>query len=142
MEGAESARGAGAWTMNSVSSDISDTLIEEAVSRLDMAPRLEGPNRTLFLDVNLPFGAEDIDGELLFLMRAAAELHSEIQAGEELSDIEETLEDALKGDDAQGIDEGCDIYRALLASKLKTIWRGQYGAEKLAGLSEQQQKPW
>lgn len=128
--------------MDTDSKAISETLIEEAVSRLDMSPRLEGPNRTLFLDVRLPHGAEDIDGELLFLMRAAAELHSEIQAGEELSDIEETLEDALKGDDAHGIDEGCDIYRALLVSKLKTIWRGEYGAEKLAGLSEQQLKPW
>jgi hypothetical protein len=128
--------------MNTAKDDISDTLIEEAVSRLDMKARLEGPNHTLFLDVRLPYGAEDIDGGLLFLMRAAAELHSEIQTGEELSDIEETLEDALKGDDAHGIDEGCDIYRALLASKLKTIWRGQYGPEKLAGLSEQQLKPW
>jgi hypothetical protein len=128
--------------MNADSNTISDTLIEEAVSRLDMAARLEGPNRTLFLDVRLPKGADAIDGQLLFLMRAAAELHSEIQAGEELSDIEETLEDALRGDDEHAIDEGCDIYRALLASKLKTIWRGQYGAEKLAGLSEQQLKPW
>jgi hypothetical protein len=128
--------------MNTTSTVISDTLIEEAVSRLDMTARLEGPNHTLFLDVRLPKGAEDIEGGLLFLMRAAAELHSEIQTGEELSDIEETLEDALKGDDAHGIDEGCDIYRALLASKLKTLWREDYGPEKLAGLSEQQTKPW
>ena len=77
-------------------SSVSDTLIEEAVGRLDMTARLEGPNRLLFLDVTLPRGAEDIDGALLFLMRAAVELHAEIQGGEELSDIEETLEDALK----------------------------------------------
>jgi hypothetical protein len=121
---------------------ISDSLIDEATSRLDMAPRLEGPNKTLFLDVRLPRGAEDIDGALLFLMRAAVELHVEIQVGEELSDIEETLEDALKGDDRQAIDEGCDIYRSLLASRLKTIWRGQYGEEKLADLSAAQRKPW
>jgi hypothetical protein len=121
---------------------ISDTLIEEAVSRLDMKARLEGPNRTLVLDVRLPYGAEDIDGSLLFLMRAAAELHSEIQAGEELSDIEETLEDAIKDGDGHGIDEGCDIYRSLLTSKLKDIWRANYGEERLAGLSQAQIKPW
>jgi hypothetical protein len=79
---------------------------------------------------------------MLFLMRAAVELHAETQAGEALSDIEETLEDALKGDDRQAIDEGCDIYRGLLASKLKAIWRGQYGDQKLAGLSGAQTKPW
>ncbi len=121
---------------------ISDSLIEEAVERLDMTARLEGPNRTLFLDVRLPHGADEIDGALLFLMRAAVELHAEIQVGEDLSDIEETLEDALKGDDGHGIDEGCDIYRSLLESKLKAIWRGQYGADKLAGLSAAQVKPW
>jgi hypothetical protein len=125
-----------------MSDSISDTLIDEATSRLDMSARLEGPNRTLFLDVRLPKGAEDIDGAMLFLMRAAVELHAEIQAGEELSDIEETLEDALKGDDGHAIDEGCDIYRGLLASKLKAIWRGQYGEQKLAGLSAAQHKPW
>jgi hypothetical protein len=121
---------------------ISDSLIDEATSRLDMTARLESPNHTLVMDVRLPRDAEEIDGALLFLMRAAVELHTEIQAGEELSDIEETLEDALKGDDAQAIDEGCDIYRALLASKLKTVWRGHYGEDKLAGLSAAQTKPW
>ncbi|MDB5459209.1 MAG: hypothetical protein JWO72_950 [Caulobacteraceae bacterium] len=121
---------------------ISDSLIDEATGRLDMAARLEGPNHTLFLDVRLPKGAEEIDGAMLFLMRAAVELHAEIQAGEELSDIEETLEDALKSDDEHAIDEGCDIYRGLLASKLKTIWRGHYGDQKLADLSAAQHKPW
>jgi len=123
-------------------SPVSDTLIEEAVSRLDMAARLEGPNRLLFLDVALPRGAEDIDGALLFLMRAAVELHAEIQGGDALADIEETLEDALKGDDRHGIDEGCDIYRGLLASQLKAIWKGQYGDDRLADLSAAQVKPW
>jgi hypothetical protein len=124
------------------SATISNSLIEEAVGRLDMAARLESPNHTLVMDVRLPRGAEDIDGALLFLMRAAVELHTEIQSGEELSDIEETLEDALKGDDAHAIEEGCDIYRGLLASKLKSIWRGQYGEDKLSGLSAAQTKPW
>lgn len=121
---------------------VSDSLIEEAVSRLDMAARLEGPNRLLFLDVALPPGADDIDGGLLFLMRAAIELHAEIQGGEALADIEETLEDALKGDDRHGIDEGCDIYRGLLSSRLKAIWKGQYGEDRLADLSAAQVKPW
>jgi hypothetical protein len=121
---------------------ISDSLIDEATSRLDMAARLEGPNQTLFLDVKLPHGAEEAGGAMLFLMRAGVELHAEIQAGEELSDIEETLEDALKGDDRHAIDDGYDIYRGLLASKLKSIWRGQYGDEALASLSAAQQKPW
>jgi hypothetical protein len=113
---------------------ISDSLIEEAVSRLDLSARIEGPNHTLFLDVRLPQGAEDTGGALLFLMRAAMELHLEIQGGEELSDIEEQLEDVLKADDAHGIDEGCDIYRSLLESKLKAIWRGHEGPDRLAGL--------
>ena len=121
---------------------ISDSLIDEAASRLDMAARLEGPNRTLFLDVKLPRGAEETGGAMLFLMRAGVELHAEIQTGEELSDIEETLEDALKGDDRHAIDEGFDIYRGLLASKLKAIWRRQYGEDALASLSAAQRKPW
>ena len=121
---------------------ISDSLIDEAASRLDMAARLEGPNRTLFLDVTLPLGAEEAGGAMLFLMRAAVELHAETQVGEDLSDIEETLEDALKGDDLHAIEDGYDIYRGLLASKLKAIWRGQYGDEALAHLSAAQQKPW
>ncbi len=121
---------------------ISDSLIEEAVGRLDMAARLEGPNRTLFLDVKLPRDDHEAGGDLLFLMRAAVELHAETQSDEELSDIEETLEDALKGDDLHAIDEGCEIYRSLLASRLKAVWRGQYGEEKLADLSDAQRKPW
>lgn len=120
---------------------ISDDLIDEAVNRLDIAARLEGQRRTLFLDVSLPRGAEDIHGPLLPLMRAAAELHTEIQSSDELSDIEETLEDALVADDARGIDEGCDIYRSLLASRLKDIWRSHRGQERLAELSAAQAKP-
>ncbi len=121
---------------------VSDELIEEAVSRLDIAARLEGQRRTLFLDVFLPRGAEDVHGPLLPLMRAAAELHTEIQASDELSDIEETLEQALTADDAHGIDEGCDIYRSLLASRLKTIWRSYRGPERLEQLSTVQGRPW
>ena len=122
-------------------SAISDQLIEEAVGRLDIAARLEGQRRTLFLDVSLPRGAEEADGPLLPLMRAAAELHTEIQASDELSDIEETLESALTADDARGIGEGCDIYRSLLASRLKDIWRSHRGQERLAELSAAQARP-
>ncbi|MEI9889770.1 MAG: hypothetical protein WDN45_03245 [Caulobacteraceae bacterium] len=121
---------------------ISDDLIEEAVGRLDLVARLEGPHLTLFLDVRLPRGADDIQGPLLFLMRAAAELHAEIQTSDELSDIEETLEDSLKADDIHGIDDGCEIYRSLLSSRLKTIWRGARGQERLGDLSAAQIKPW
>jgi hypothetical protein len=121
---------------------VSDELIEEAVHRLDIAARLEGQRRTLFLDVSLPPGADAADGPLLPLMRAAAELHNEIQSSDELSDIEETLESAITADDARGIDEGCDIYRSLLASRLKDIWRSYRGQERLAELSAAQGKPW
>jgi hypothetical protein len=121
---------------------ISDELIEEAVNRLDIDARLEGQRRTLFLDVSLPRGAEDVHGPLLPLMRAAAELHTEIQASDELSDIEETLEAALTADDTHGIGEGCDIYRSLLASRLKTIWRSHRGPERLEQLSATQGRPW
>ena len=126
----------------SAPSPVSNSLIDEAVGRLDVAARLEGPNRLVFLDVALPAGAEEIDGAMLFLMRAAVELHAEIQGDQDLADIEETLEDALKGDDEHGIDEGCDIYRGLLASRLKAVWKGQHGQERLAGLSAAQVKPW
>ncbi len=121
---------------------ISDSLIEEAVSRLDMGARLEGPNGILFLDVRLPRGAEEIHGALLFLMRAAVELHGERQSGEEVSDIEEMLEDALKDGDERHIEEGLDIYRAYLSSSLADIWRGRRGADRLDRLSAAQVKPW
>lgn len=121
---------------------ISDELIDEAVNRLDIQARLAGRRRTLFLDVRLPHGAQDIHGPLLPLIRAAIELHTEIQASDELSDIEETLEAALTADDPRGIGEGCDIYRSLLASRLKAIWRSHRGTERIAGLSAAQPRPW
>jgi hypothetical protein len=121
---------------------ISDDLIEEAVSRLDMAARLVGAHRTLFLDVALPRDAEKIQGPLLFIMRAAVELHAEIQSTDVLSDIEETLQDSLKADDRHGIDEGLDIYRSLLASRLKALWRTHRGQERIADLSAAQERSW
>jgi hypothetical protein len=127
---------------DAVDDGISSDLIDEAVSRLDMQARLEGARPSLRLDVSLPKGSEQISGPLLFLMRAAVELHAEIQARDELQDIEETLEDALKADDRHGIGEGCDIYRSLLASRLRTIWQSYRGPERLAGLSAAQTRPW
>jgi len=121
---------------------ISDDLIEEAVSRLDIMARLVGPRGTLFLDVWVPKDASEIPGPAPFLMRAAAELHTEIQSSDELSDIEETLEDALKADDRRGIDDGCEIYRSLLASRLKDIWRSKQGRERLESLSAAQARSW
>jgi hypothetical protein len=50
---------------------------------------------------------------------------------DELADVEETLEDALKAADSRGIDEGCELYRALLASRLKAILSGPDGPERL-----------
>jgi len=121
---------------------ISDDLIEEAVSRVDMAARLVGPRRPLFIDVVLPRKPEAPPGPLLFLMRAAVELHAEIQSSDELSDIEETLEDVLKDDDDRGIEEGCEIYRSLLASRLKEIWRSHRGNERIARLGSAQPAHW
>ena len=121
---------------------ISDDLIEEAVSRVDMQVRMVGPRRTLFIDVALPRELEAPPGPLLFLMRATVELHAEIQSSDELSDIEETLEDSLKDDDARGIDEGCEIYRSLLASRLRDIWRSHHGSERIARLGAAQPMPW
>lgn len=123
-------------------SSISDEMIEEAVGRLDIMARLVGRHGALFLDVWLPSDASAAPGPMLFLMRAAAELHTEIQASDELSDIEETMEDVLKADDRHGIDEGCEIYRSMLASRLKAIWRGARGQERLEVLSAAQARGW
>lgn len=121
---------------------VSDDLIDEAVSRLDIFARLVGRHGALFLDVWVPKDAGALPPPLAFLMRAAAELHTEIQASDELSDIEETLEDVLKADDRHGIEEGCEIYRSLLASRLKAIWRGKRGLERLEDLGAWRRKPW
>ena len=124
------------------SQPISDDLIEEAVSRVDVTARLVGPRRTLFIDVALPRRLDAPPGPLLFLMRAAVELHAEIQSSDELSDIEETLEAPLEDDDARGIEEGCEIYRSFLVSRLKDIWRSHHGAERIARLGVAQPMPW
>ena len=103
--------------------------------------RLGGNTGSAFAQ-RLPRRLEAPPGPLLFLMRAAVELHAEIQSSDELSDIEETLEDSLKDDDARGIDEGCEIYRSLLASRLKDIWRSHHGTERIARLGAAQPMPW
>jgi hypothetical protein len=111
---------------------VDDALIEAAANRLDIAGRTEGHNGLLLLDVTAPKG--EADPALAFLALAAVGLHRQIQDDDDLSDIEETLEAALRADDQPGIGEGCDIYRALLASRLKAIVRRPGGDERLIAL--------
>jgi hypothetical protein len=118
---------------------VSDALIEQAVGRLAIAGRLEGHNSMLFLDVSAP--KTDPDPAMAFMVQAAVGLHREIQDDDDLSDIEETLENPLHADDEPGIDEGCDIYRALLASRLKAICRRPDGGDRLAALRRSGARP-
>jgi hypothetical protein len=111
---------------------VDDALVEEAANRLDIAGRIEGHNGMLLLDVSAPKG--EADPTLAFLAQAAVGLHRQIQDDNDLSDIEETLEDSLRADDQPGIGEGCDIYRALLASRLKAILRRPDGDDRLIEL--------
>ena len=111
---------------------VNDSMIEQAVGRLDIAGRLEGHNSMLFLDVSAPKG--EGDPAVAFLAQAAVGLHREIQDDDELTDMEELLETPLHADDEPGIDEGCDIYRSLLASRLKAISRRLDGGDRLAAL--------
>ncbi len=120
---------------------VSDDLIDEAASVLDVSGRLVGSNSLLLMDVAAPKGA--FDPAILFLAQAAVGLHREIQDDDELSDIEEALEDPLRANDQHGIDEACDRYRALLASRLSAVARAPEGDERLIalrtlGLSRQQ----
>jgi len=106
--------------------------IEQAARGLEVAARLEGPNRLLLLDVFAPKGD---GGGLEAATRAALALHRSIAVDDELADVEETLEDALKAQDSRGIEEGCELYRALLSRRLKDILAGPDGAERLAELA-------
>ncbi len=105
--------------------------IDEATQRLVVTARLAGPNHLVLLDVAAPDGTP---AELGPAMRAAEALHHSIEADDALSDIEEALEDAIKADDAIAIDEGCDLYRALLAFRLKAILALPDGREHLENL--------
>ena len=113
---------------------IDDGLIDEAAGRLDIAGRLAGANGLLLLDVAAP--KDDLDSALGFVALALVGLHREIQDDDDLSDIEEALEDPLRAGDQHGIDEACDLYRGLLASRLKGLRRQSDGLERLVHLRE------
>jgi hypothetical protein len=111
---------------------IDDALIDEAATRLDISGRLEGRNGALFMDVGAP--KDEADGAVLFLAQAMVGLHRETEDDDALVDIEEALEDPLRAGDQHGIDEGCDLYRAQLASRLKALARLVDGTARLQAL--------
>jgi hypothetical protein len=112
---------------------VDDAMIDQAAESLDIAGRLAGRNGLLLMDVAPPRTAEP-DAPLAFLARALVGLHREIQDDDDLSDIEEALEDPLRADDQHGVDEACDRYRALLASRLKAVLRRADGPARLIDL--------
>ncbi len=99
---------------------VDDAMIDQAAEGLDIAGRLAGPNGLLLMDVTAP-RLEASDTPRALLSQALVGLHREIQDDDDLADIEEALENPLRGDDQAGIDEACDLYRALLASRLKAV---------------------
>jgi len=111
---------------------MTEDLIEEAARALDVDARLEGPNRLVLLDVFVP---KDAPEALRAAMHAARALHHSIEVDDGLSDIEETLEDALKAGDRRAIDDGCELYRALLAQRLKTVASGPEGGRRVEELA-------
>jgi hypothetical protein len=98
---------------------VDDSMIDQAAESLDIAGRLEGHNGLLLLDV-AP-SPDEMDPQLAYLAQAMTGLHRKIQDDDDLSDIEEALEDPLRAADQHGIDEVCDVYRGLLASRLKAV---------------------
>jgi hypothetical protein len=65
-------------------------------------------------------------------------LHREIQDDDDLADIQEALENPLRADDQAGIDEACDLYRPLLASRLKAVLSRPDAPARLQGLLKAQ----
>ncbi len=114
---------------------VDDAMIDRATESLDIAGRLAGRNGLLLLDVAAPRSGE-LDPALKFLAQAAVGLHREIQDDDDLSDIEEALEDPLHAGDQHGIDEACDQYRALLAGRLKAVMRLPDGSGRLMDLQK------
>lgn len=112
---------------------LNEALIDQAVQALLMSARLEGADGLLILDVRVPAG---IEGRLGTAARAAAGLHRSIQSGEALSDMEETLEDALRAGDRAGAGQGCERYRAYLARRLKDMLAERDGPARLEALAE------
>ena len=85
---------------------IDDAKIDEAARVLGISGRLEGHNGLLLLDVLAPRAV--IDPALGYLAQAMVGLHLNIQDDDDLSDIEEALEDPLRAGDQHGIDEAGD----------------------------------
>lgn len=106
--------------------------IEDAARLLNVTARLEGSNNLVLLDVALPAEA---DAALRPAMHAARALHRTIQVDDDLADIEETLEDALKAGDRRAIDDGCEMYRALLASRLRDVLSLPEGEDRIRDLA-------
>jgi len=111
---------------------VDDSMIDQAAESLDIAGRLAGPNGLLLLDVTP--SRDEIDPALAYLARALAGLHRKIQDDDDLSDIEEALEYPLRAADQHGIDEACDVYRGLLASRLKAVLARTDAHSRLADL--------
>jgi len=111
---------------------VDDTMIDQAAESVDIAGRLAGHNGLLLLDVAV--SPDKTDSHLVYLAQAIVGLHRRIQDDDELSDIEEALEDPLRAADQQGIDEACDVYRALLASRLKSVLARTDAHTRLADL--------
>ncbi len=118
---------------------VDDALIDEAAAALDIAGRLEGHNGLLLMDVAPPRAL--IEPGLAFLSEALVGLHLGIQDDDDLSDIEEALEDPLRAGDQSGIDEACDLYRGLLASRLKAVLKRPDGHERLSQLRAAGRRP-
>ena len=113
---------------------LDDSMIDAAVASLDIRGRVAGSNGLLLLDVAPPRPA--IEPDLGFLAQALVGLHRSIQDDDALSDLEEALEDPLKAGDQQGIDEACDLYRGLLASRLKDLAALPEGQERIIALQK------
>ncbi len=111
---------------------VDDSMIDQAAESLDIAGRLEGHNGLLLLDV-AP-SPDEMDPQLAYLAQAMTGLHRKIQDDDDLSDIEEALEDPLRAADQHGIDEVCDVYRGLLASRLKAVLARTDAHERLTDL--------
>ncbi len=106
---------------------VDDALIDEAAAALDIAGRLEGHNGLLLMDVAPPRAL--IEPGLAFLSEALVGLHLE------------ALEDPLRAGDQSGIDEACDLYRGLLASRLKAVLKRPDGHERLSQLRAAGRRP-
>ena len=98
---------------------VNDSMVDKAAESLDIAGRLAGHNGLLLLDVAA--SPVKMDAQAAYLAQSLVGLHRRIQDDDDLSDIEEALEYPLRGCDQHGIDEACDVYRSLLASRMKSV---------------------